>query len=83
MSEDDFRTRKVEASEMDRLRELLDKVERVPEIRITMTPDLYARISAVEALCDLDAGSEDARILQAAEQIFETGLRDYEIRAED
>lgn len=80
MSDDDFSTRKVGHDEMTRLRELLAKVEALPSVSIAITADLYARVDAVLPLCDLAGGSEEARFIQAVNQIFEAGLREYEAR---
>lgn len=80
MSDDDFSTRKVAADEMDRLRDLLEKVEKIPSVEITITTDLYARVDAVLDLCDISAGNDEARFVQAVNQIFEAGLREYEAR---
>ena len=80
MSDEDFSTRKVAADEMDRLRDLLEKVEKVPAVEITITADLYARVDSVMDLCDVTAGSDEARFIQAVNQIFEAGLREYEAR---
>lgn len=83
MSNDDdtFSTRKVGSEEMDRLRDLLDKVEKVPEVTIIISADLYARVDAVKGLCSLDdVDGEEAEFVEAVNQIFEAGLREYEAR---
>lgn len=80
MSEDDFSTRRIGAAEMSKLQDILAKVEAVPSVPITITVDLYRRVAAVMPLCELDAGSEEARFIQAVHEIFEAGLRDYEVR---
>ena len=83
MSDDDddmFSTRRVAKNEMDRLHEVLAKMERVPEVVITVTPDLYMRVDSVRRLCELPSGPEEEQFAEAVRQILEAGLREYEAR---
>ncbi len=79
MSDDNFSTRKIAPGEMDLLRALLEKVEKVPSVNITITTDLYLRVDSVMSLCDVN-GNEVERFVQAVNQVFEAGLREYEAR---
>lgn len=81
MSKDDLHsTRKVGSSEMERLKELLAKVERIPEVVIPITTDLFVRVDGVLSLCELPDGSDEEQFQAAVRQIFEAGLREYEAR---
>lgn len=80
MSDDNFSTRKVSASEMDQLKVLLDKVESLRDVRIDVTADVYARVEAVMSLCAVDSGSEETRFIAAVNEIFLAGLAGYEAR---
>ena len=65
---------------MERLHEVMAKLERVPKVVITITPDLYLRVDGVLKLCQLPDVSEDEQFAVAVRQIFEAGLREYEAR---